>query len=267
MIPSEKVAGDDEFKKVGRTSAKLNTSTFEESLQERRCIVRKSKMFKTLQSQLEAFSLKIRQIRCLAIGSFFEEFAALYQLALLLELVDFLNANNETAVKVSIYDPVFTDADKKFIADQGETWSIVEEISQNSESAIGVLFFLPHAPLDLTENVLALEKPHILLANHVAKHVDRYTKAQLFNKYPKLAKLNQFLTSQNQPVASDFQPFVSKRARRKRKNNITEEPIDYDSIEAYFEKVNVLTDFGGGDLLANQPWLNSFSDLALHQIQ
>ncbi|CEP61604.1 Ber1p LALA0_S03e06656g [Lachancea lanzarotensis] len=255
------------FKKVNRTSSKLNATTFEESLRERRCIVRKSQMFETLQHELESFLDPIQQIRCLAIGSFYEEFAALYQLALLLELIDHFNAHSEKPLEVSIYDPVFTKADKEFITKQGSSWSIDERLEEGSIKPENVLFFLPHAPLDLTEEVLALEKPRLLLANHVSKHVDRYTKSQLYQKYPKLAKLNHLFAPNDVPATpSDFQPFISRRARRKLKNVSSEHSPDYDAIETYFRQITMLTDFDSGKTLSNEPWLNSFSDLALHHL-
>ncbi|SCU97473.1 LAFA_0G11606g1_1 [Lachancea sp. 'fantastica'] len=269
-MTSENSGSDgDKFKKVSRTSSKLNATAFDDSLRERRCIIRKSRMFQTLQRQLEPFVGNVRQIRCLAIGSFFEEFAALYQLALLLELTEHFNAESEKPLEVSIYDPVFTKADKEFISKQGPEWSIDEKLEDDTTKTEDVLFFLPHAPLDLTEDILTLEKPKLMLANHVAKHVDRYTKSQLFKKYPKLAKLNHLLGPTESDVlvpSSDFQTFVSRRARRKRKNIPSQDPADYSAVETYFGQISILTDFDGGTILANEPWLNSFSDLALHRI-
>ncbi|SCV04675.1 LANO_0G11672g1_1 [Lachancea nothofagi CBS 11611] len=256
-----------DFELVGRTSAKLASATFEDSLSERRDTIKKSKMLKILFTQLNPHAREISKIRCLAIGSFNEEFAALYQLALLLELVELLGEDKECPLRVSVYDPVFTDADKKFIETLGTSWSVDEKSPWDSEDDSKVLFFLPHAPLDLTERIVIAEEPRILLANHIVKHVDRYTKLQLFQKYPVLAKLNQALAHNDAHKDSEFKPFMSKRNRRKQKNKVQQDTIDYDQIKSYFKSVEILTDFDNGDLLIDQPWINSFSDMALHEIK
>ncbi|SCU98440.1 LADA_0H13036g1_1 [Lachancea dasiensis] len=261
---SQKDSNDD-FKTVGKTSARLGKASFEENLQERRAIIHRSRMFKALSEELDPFLKDITKIRCLAIGSFHEEFAALYQLALLLELLDLINPGG-ASFKVSIYDPVFTDADRKFIGNMGSDWTIDEKCPWDPENSSNVLFFLPHAPLDLTQNILISEKPKFFLANHIAKHVDRYTRAQLALKYPVLAKLNHVLASSDPHPDSGFKPFVSRKARRKQKHQPQESEIDYDKIETYFQEVQVITDFSGGRSLMDQPWINSFSDLALQLI-
>ncbi|CUS20231.1 LAQU0S01e01970g1_1 [Lachancea quebecensis] len=257
-----------EFEYVRRTRGSKGRETFEGQLLKHRETVRSSEMFKNLKKHLEPHRKDISRVRCLAIGSFHEEFAALYQLGLLLETCDYLASSEDKPIRVSIYDPVFTKSDQEFIKNAGSNWSIDEETPWESSEAQSVLYFLPHAPLDLSERVMTLDRPYLWLANHIVKHTDRYTKLQLFDKYPVLSKLLNSVTDVKESVpGSDFQPFVSRKNRRRNKMRVQERVIDYTSVPAHFSKCSILTDFGNGKMLADQPWVNSFSDLTLHIIE
>ncbi|CAR26577.1 hypothetical protein ZYGR_0H03950 [Zygosaccharomyces rouxii] len=240
---------------------------FSEVLGEYRDEIKKSQMFKELCQSLEAYRQHIVRVRCLALGSFHEEFSAKWQLALLMELLDYLNASNPL---VSVYDPVFTEEDLKFVS-QLERWSVDENLSAEwNEDSSRTLFFLPHAPLDLTELVLDKEQPKYWLANHFIAHTDRYTKVQLFEKYPLISKLINSLSAtgprRDQMASQDeFTTFVPRR-KRKNRQAYQEPKLDYSRINSKFQKCELLQDFQQGDLLRNQPWVNSFSDLALHLI-
>lgn len=253
------------FRQVRRTKESRGKAGFDVSLAKHRETVRSSEMFKNLKEHLEPHRKDIRRVRCLAIGSFHEEFAALYQLALLLETCDHLKPSEGEPIRVSVYDPVFTTSDQDFIKNLGPDWSVDEETPWEPSEARYVLFFLPHAPLDLTERVVTLDRPHLWLANHIVKHTDRYTKFQLFDKYPVLSKLlNSLVNAQESVPDSEFKPFVSRKNRRKNKTRIQEQVIDYSAIPTHFSKCKILTDFNNGKTLADQPWINSFSDLTLH---
>lgn len=265
-------------------SRKVNASKktpFGDGLSICRDLIKQSGMFNELCDALEPYKETISKIRCLAIGSFYEDYPARYQLALLLELVDYVQKGKQTDLLVSLYDPVFTQEDVKYINSLGPRWTI-DEIAPEWEpdSLTSTLFFLPHASLGLTEKILRTEKPHLWLANHVVAHTDRYTKLQLHEKYPVMSKLLHVLESPN--VSSEtkdkvvknfitgddqFTTFVSKRKRRKNKVKYTEPIIDYSLIESHINSCKILTSFQDGDLLKNQLWLNSFSDLALHLIE
>ncbi|GAV52563.1 hypothetical protein ZYGR_0AG05540 [Zygosaccharomyces rouxii] len=240
---------------------------FSEVLGEYRHEIKKSQMFKELCQSLEAYRQHIVRVRCLAIGSFHEEFPAKWQLALLMEVLDYLNASNPS---VSLYDPVFTEEDLRFVS-LLEGWSVDERISPEwIKDSSRTLFFLPHAPLDLTELVLGKEQPKYWLANHFVAHTDRYTKLQLFETYPLISKLVNSLSETDSPrdqAASqdEFTTFVSRR-RRKNRQTYQEPKLDYSSIGSSFQKCQLLQDFQRGELLKDQPWINSFSDLALHLI-
>lgn len=241
--------------------------TFDEKLAVCRENVKNSIMFKELSEKLQTYLKDVEKIRCLAIGSFNGDHQARYQLALLLEIIDLVSCDKSA---VSIYDPVFNDEDIKFIQDEG--WSLEENVSVAKDYCQDTLFFLPHAPLDLTEKILADEKPKFWLANHIVIHTDRYTKVQLHDAYPMISKLVH-VCEQNQTTQStasdeqEFTTFVPKRKRRYNNKYKYKEPeIEYSSIKTYFKECIVVTDFNKGALLRKQPWVNSFSDLAFQLI-
>lgn len=253
--------------------------TFNEQLDEFRKVIRESAMFQALVEQINALEISINMIRCLAIGSFTDDFPARYQLALLLELYSALSTE-ENRVTVSIYDPVFTDEDKAFISKMGDSWLIEETKPHLKEDANHILYFLPHAPLDLTENILINGRPQFWLANNIIQHVDRYTKLQLHENYPQLSKLVSLLESSNadmngtsQRLKNDansndgFSTVLSKKKRKNNKLRLKQVEIDYNSIDSYFSSCKVLTDFDNGRLLRDKPWINAFSDLTFHLIE
>lgn len=261
----------EEFVSVRKRPNKTRNSrlkSFEELLQGDRHVIKSSSMFHDLCGALEPYGAKIDRIRCLAIGGFHETFPARYQLALLLELVDYLAHDGN--LLVSIYDPVFSDDDKAYITAKGQQWTIDENSPWRDESD-STLFFLPHAPLDLSEVIVASEKPKLWLANNVIQHSDRYTKLQLHEKYPLMSKLVNCLSLRQQPPSQtedQFAVFVSKKSKKKRAKNRFQEPeINYADVCSYFSECKVLTDFDNGILLKEQPWVNSFSDLTLHLIE
>lgn len=231
--------------------------TFEDRLEGCRAVVRESAMFRELKETLVPFAGEIDGIRCLALGSFHEDLPARYQLALLLELEELLGG-----VSVSLYDPAFTEDDIGYLKKRGYT------IEESGGFRDGMLHFLPHAPLDLTEQVLIAEQPRLLLANNIVQHTDRYTKARLHEKYPTVSKLLHVLeraASTHTNAVDQFTTFVSKKKRRNKK--VFKEPvIDYDSVKSYFSHCSIITDFQRGALLRDQPWNNSFSDLTFHHI-
>lgn len=259
-----------------KTTEKIRS--FPEILESYEAIIRPSEMFSELCKTLDIYKENINKIRCLAIGSFTEDFQAGYQLALLLELVKYLDKNDKS-VHVSIYDPVFNNQDKQYIKDNVKGWTIEENMDETNLDSASTLFFLPHAPLDLTEDILKNEKPRYLLANNVIQHTDRYTKAQLYEKYPILGKLVHFSekkfretkspTNTDDNTNDDFTTFLSKKKRNrnsKSKYKLVEAKIDYDSIITNFSDCQILTTFENGKMLKDMPWINSFSDLSMHLI-
>lgn len=267
------------FTATKRNRDKLKSTDVSTRLNEYRTIIKESSMFRDLTTQLQLITGSIKAIRCLAIGSFTDDFPARYQLAMLLEIVSYLTSTSDTAeVLVSIYDPVFTNEDKEFIGNLGPTWSIDKNLPLENFGSESTLFFLPHAPLNLTEYVLINEKPTYFLANNIIQHTDRYTASQLNQKYPITSKLVYIIQNteqvarkgdnQEQKKDDGFTTFVSKRNRKNKKNKyLFKEPsINYSEINTYFKESRVLTDFDKGEFLKDKPWVNSFSDLTFHII-
>lgn len=272
----------DNFTTTKKNRNKSKLSDFPTKLNECRETVKESSMFQDLISQLQPIVKSVSAIRCLAIGSFVDDFPARYQLALLLEIVEYIKSFNEVdKTLVSIFDPVFNDEDKRFIQELGSTWTIDEELPSKNFNNESTFYFLPHAPLDLTENVLIKEMPKYYLANNIIQHTDRYTASQLHEKYPVISKLVHLIQKNEREIAKDTEPnrvdaatdgfttFVSKRNRKNKKSNkyiFKEPPIDYSAIKTYFNEAKVVTDFNNGEHLKDKPWVNSFSDLSFHII-
>ena len=266
-----------------------HTLSFDKTVQEYRTTIRASAMFNDLCETLFKYKEQVTRIRCLALGEFYSDFPAKYQLALLLEILEFLERDRDQKILVSIYDPVFGKDEKTFIEKMGSNWTIDELITGDDDvHLMHTLFYLPHAPLDLTNTVLLREKPSLLLANNVTEHISRYTKLELFQKYPALSRLVYLLENTDsasksvQSVISssetpgdavsdgnNFTTYTSKRRRRKNKSKfLFQEPdIDYSSINTWFESCKILTTFENGALLKDKPWANSFSDMSLHLIE
>lgn len=132
-------------------------------------IIRTSKLFQDISLSLE--NIEISTIRCLALGSPSESKNARFQLALLIELQQLLDA------EVSLYDPIFNEKDNEILKD----FTIEKEFTSDSSKT---LYFLPHASLELTEEVLNTNQPKYFLANDVIAHTDRLTKKNLQTTTP-----------------------------------------------------------------------------------
>ncbi|EGW31920.1 uncharacterized protein SPAPADRAFT_61023, partial [Spathaspora passalidarum NRRL Y-27907] len=152
-----------------------------QSLSQYQKTIAESNLFASITKSLSPASDGITTIRCLALGSPIESINARYQLALLVEL-----AKNVSASHISVYDPVFTPEDIDLFKDIFENVDTLEEFKTNSTTT---LYFLPHAPLDLTETIFKTHEPMFVLANDIVSHTDRLTKAKLLETYPVLATM------------------------------------------------------------------------------
>ncbi|CDO92139.1 unnamed protein product [Kluyveromyces dobzhanskii CBS 2104] len=266
----------DGFQKAHKSklnSLSVKVRSFDEQLDEARKTIGESELLQSLRNSLDSFH--ITHMRCLALGSFTQDSPARFQLALLLELLDTLKVS-----KCSLYDPAFDDEDLAYINDMERqsscVWSVDERSPFLDVHSEHILFFLPHAPLSLTEKVISEESPQIWLANHLIQHTDRFTKLQLYTKYPLVSKLVHHINSATVNKVSlgakadddGFQPFTSSRKRKSQRRNKFKEPaIEYDTVESYFKSCKITNDFEDGTTLTGRIWLNSFSDLALHLIE
>lgn len=214
------------------------------NLKEYQSVLMRSPFWDEILLRLEPYSLKY--INCYAIGSPQESKNALYQFAFLVELAKSLE------VKVSLYDPILNKYDR-FLAHYFDY-----EISFNSTIPEETLYFLPHAPLGLTEHLFVNHKPLYLLSNDLIVHTDRFTKLKLRETYDQVSLLVN-LTNEVE-TENEFQ-VVKKRSRRKQ---FVPPEVVYDYSLAYFASINISrfkNNFNKGD-----DWGNSFSDLAFHLI-
>jgi hypothetical protein len=198
---------------------------------------------------------KFTQIRCLALGSPSQSNNALYQLAYLQELAKVLEVSH-----ISVCDPVFSDMDVFLF----QKLKYPVELHFDNTSPEETLYFMPHAPLELTNVILINEKPHHILANNIISHTDRFTKLKLHETYPIIALLVKLTESESNNGPND--DGFSKPKKRRNKLTYTEPKIDYDfnHLDCYFDKVEIVPfkqNFNKSD-----PWGTSFSDLAYHVI-
>lgn len=199
----------------------------------------------------------ITKIRCLALGLPFHTINALYQLAYVAVLTEKLGIE---ALEVSLFDPVFDEHDRDLLV--GMKYKVSELYEQTDSNT---LYFLPHAPLELTDHVLAEFKPRWLLGNDVAAHTDRLTKKELHDKYRLISLLHNLVAASETNVPDNgFVPVSRRKKNRKRQNKLVyEDPkIEYDYESTYFSSATImrLKHIEGC-------WGNSFTDLALHHIK
>lgn len=215
----------------------------QQKIQANRDVVRRSKFFNEIKSSID---VPFTCIRCLALGSPTQSSDSRYQYALLLELIDWLGVTN-----VSIYDPVFTEDDKQLFG----SFSIEETFDLPQDQ--NVLFYIPHLPLEVMEQVVNNEQPVYFLGNDVIVHTDRLTKRKLAELYPSMAVMVQY--SSNDSKLDDGFTKVAKTRKLYKEPEVT---YNFDSV--YFKKVEIVrhqNNFNKSD-----PWGNSFSDLALHRL-
>jgi len=233
-------------------SNETNQTILKQNLSKKKKILEDSKLYQNVITSLTPH--KFSKIRCVALGSPSQEAPALYQLALLQLICENFEIK---AQDVSLFDPVFTSLDNDFFTSL--QYEINDEYLPNDTD--DVLFFLPHAPLSLTDKVICSQRPKLLLANNLQTHTDRLTKLELFEKYPLISKLVSLLGNKNDSDADGFEHVVKKKNRRQ-KNKFAEPIIDHSKTESYFENIELKSykEFEEGE------WLNSFTDLAFHKI-
>lgn len=233
-------------------SNESNLALMKASLEKKKHTIKSSTLYENISQTLQPH--KISKIRCVALGSPSQEEPALYQLALLLLIVE---ENSIKSQNVSVYDPVFTQLDIDFF--KSLNFEVSEDYLPKDDEA--TLFFLPHAPLNLTNSVILSQNPKLLLSNNIQTHTERLTKLELFEKYPIMSKLVNLLQPQGDKT-DGFEAVVKKKSRKSQRNKFVEPTIDYSKIDSYFENIEIISfkDFEEGE------WLNSFTDLAFHRI-
>lgn len=204
---------------------------------------------------------------CLALGLPTMDSALLYQLALFQLIVETCGAT-----VVYVYDPVFEPEDVALFGRLGYT--VLPEptgamIHSDLCSSDTTLWFLPHAELTLTEELLAAS-PKLLLANDLSVHGGKYTERELYDKYPYVGLALHRCIASGKPSAalqdpqSPQDPVVladtfQKVSRRRRHRKQLPAPIDYDYSRVHYTAcVRTVLPCSG-------PWGNAFSDLAFHR--
>ncbi|KAI5962045.1 hypothetical protein KGF57_001490 [Candida theae] len=213
-------------------------------IEENRSVIRKSEFFNELKATING---SFKCIRCLALGSPSQSSDARYQYALLLELIEYLGVT-----EISIYDPAFTKEDKELFGG----YKIEQKFNLRQDES--VLFYIPHLPLEAMEMVLNTEKPVCFLGNDAIAHTDRLTKKKLAELYPGMAILVQYL----QGLESD--DGFTKVSKNRRRKQFKEPDIVYNFDSVYFKHVDIVR--YKHNFNKNDPWGNSFSDLALHRL-
>ncbi len=222
-------------------------------------------------------------IQCLAIGLPFTSTPALYQLALLDLIAERLGVTKD---KILIWDPILSldhndefDAvePKEVVLNQmgleklGFTISEPTTTDQHSDQDINInhdtFYFLPHAPMDLTEIILRNNHPKMLLGNNVLVHALRLPSENFKIKCPSMnqvVKVAQPSLNSTIPTGEfKFQTVTKKKKRRNRKkNNIAN--VDEHNEDVNFVKSCIITELP--DETNNIDFARAFSDLAFHLI-
>ncbi|CAK9435285.1 uncharacterized protein LODBEIA_P57500 [Lodderomyces beijingensis] len=215
------------------------------SIASHRETIRNSSFFHEIQ---ESLSGDFTNIRCLALGSPSESSNARYQYALLLELVETKNI-----AEVSLYDPVFTDLDMELF----KPFTVEEHYRGGAGPE--TLYYIPHAPLEVMEQILVTDKPMVFLGNDIIAHTDRLTKRKLASLYPTMAVLVHY--SDDGSCNDGFTPVTNKK-RNSRK--FKEPEIVYNFNAVHFHGVEITR--YKNSFNKKTPWGNAFSDIAFHRL-
>lgn len=228
-------------------------------------LIQKSLLYKNLVSNLEHIK-DVRCVRCLALGSFLEDIQPLYQLSLLIEIVNHLielNHKDDFSLVVSLYDPAFTAKDIAYINNKLNNqranirWVYEDERSwEKKNSDEDVLYYIPHGDLHLLNYLLPLLKPKFYLGNYIFDHLAR-VKADDGMSYLSGMKLHYCNNIKN----SDSDDFEHIKQHKKKQIPVESKPAEV--VDLYFSDIKVYTDFH--ESIEQGPWLSSFSSLALHE--
>lgn len=166
-------------------------------------------IFESLISSLKEGLIKlesknISEIVCFGLGRIGECFISRYQFALLLCLRDFYQ------VKVWVYDPIFSSLDKNILNDL--KFFLLQENLEGKYKVSGknVLFYLPHCPKQLSNNLLwanwGLNLGHcILIANSFSSIIEQSSSKSLKTNAEYISKICPYTLEL--PVINSFKYF------------------------------------------------------------
>jgi hypothetical protein len=100
-----------------------------------------------------ADSIQVSHLVCYGLGNFTLSYISKHQLSLLIALKNYFNLSPESCV---VYDPIFTTEEQTLLHDYGLTYCKSNEEGKRSvaEGSKGTLFFMPHCPKELYNNLL-----------------------------------------------------------------------------------------------------------------
>lgn len=240
-------------------------------------IIKNTKIFKDIIEHIEINKYDFNEVRCLALGSFFEEIQPLYQLSLLLEIVLWKmdEPPKENKLKISLYDPVFTKDDIEFInielngLHENVTWVYETEsewecAAQNNDKT---LYYIPHGDLHLLEYLFPLVKPKLYLGNYLFDQLLRVDDSDHKMKYLVNIKRKCYEdgTISDTSIKDDSDSFKQTVSKNKRKILTVENNKPVENIALYFKTITVPTK--SHTSIEPGPWLSAFSSLALHHLQ
>ncbi|ANZ73831.1 BA75_01552T0 [Komagataella pastoris] len=221
------------------------------------------KVLEKFRRQLGAFKDNIvvfdsaKKLRCVGLGSPTNSTAALYQLAFLLEIKDYLDIEI-----VSAFDPVFEPKDVDLFAKL--SIEVEETYEFDKEGNTPTVYYMPHLPVGILERTLETVKPRMLLTNDVTLYTLKMKNAEMKEKYPNITRLSNLVKDPSLVLPDDG--FIIKK-KKTNKFNLSlpppdsSEPFDY---SWYAEKLHFNRLLIGQDL--SQQWGAAFSDLAIYKL-
>ncbi|KAF9227876.1 hypothetical protein BS17DRAFT_774448 [Gyrodon lividus] len=147
--------------------------------------------------------IKPQNVLCLGLGSPCSSRDARAQLAFLNQLCTFSDIDS---ANVSVYDPVFTDADRRLFYDLGmQCLGDIKEVKHSLDRP--TILFMPHCDLTLYETVIRANWTDerlcaiIFLANRFSDYIDNNLVSKLEKESPCLMRLAPFVESRPLPTS------------------------------------------------------------------
>ncbi|CAN6625196.1 hypothetical protein TRVA0_010S01244 [Trichomonascus vanleenenianus] len=140
------------------------------SLKDKKDTMEKSKFLQELRKNMKELGIEkgeIKTIRCLALGSPIDtacSSAAMYQLALLQLIQSDLEVKKDN---ISVYDPVFEPMDLELFQKLGYAISETDPEDIINDHYKNCLFYMPHAPTSLTNEILANREIKMIIGNNI----------------------------------------------------------------------------------------------------
>ncbi|XP_014250930.1 SRR1-like protein isoform X2 [Cimex lectularius] len=146
-------------------------------------------------------SPKVEEIVCYGLGNFSKSPNARYQYAMAVELSEFY------ACPLLVFDPVFTEPEKKILEEMRSELIPRNEMGKRKATK-STLFFLPHCPRELFNNILLANWGEslancIIAGNNLASIVESTPSRSLKNEFPYL--VNSFEHAEIIEVKNTFQ--------------------------------------------------------------